>query len=431
MQIETLQKNKVDFRKIGKLEPDWLYGLRKSGWDHYQNMPLPDRVGHLWRYSDPQAYLIDNTEQAMNILPIMTNVGKGENLPGESNLDAFSRNGSDLSMLIQTSLKADHSGIIFRDLLTAAREYPELVAKYLGKLVAAGYGIFEALNMALWNTGMFLYIPDNTIIEKPIYLHRHPTGVNTIIRLLVVLGQNSEATIIDDYNCDHSSDKAIVNSAVEIFAGDSSRMRYINLQQLGQNSNSIITQRMQLGSNAESYSIFISLGGSVSKINAGTILNGRGATSNIYGIAFGDKGQKFDHHTSQIDEASNSYSNIDFKIVLKDKAASAYTGLIKISKDAVNCEAFQENRNLLLDKGTKAESIPELEILTDQVKCSHGATVGPIDPQMIFYLKSRGYSSEEAIKTLVMGFAESTLHKMPGDLEKSAREAISRKLEGK
>jgi Fe-S cluster assembly protein SufD len=431
MQMETINKNKIDFRKISRFEPTWLYNLRKNGWDYYHNAPLPDRVGHLWRYSDPQMFLIDKPEQAMNILPVITTGGKTESLPEDFNLDALGSNGDDLSMVLQTSLKADKSGLILRDLLTAAGDYPELVEKYLGKLVTIDFGIFEALNMALWNTGIFLYIPDNAVIEKPIYLNRRSTGDKTITRLLIVMGQNSEATIIDDYKGPYLSDKAIVNSAVEIFAGDSARVHYINLQQLGQGSNSFITQRTQLGSDAESYSIFISLGGAKSKINAGTILNGRGAISNMYGIAFGDKNQKFDHHTSQIHEASNSYSNIDFKIVLKDKAISAYTGLIKIAKDTVNCEAFQENRNMLLDKGTKAESIPELEILTDQVKCSHGATVGPIDPQMIFYLKSRGYNTEEAIKALVMGFMESTLHKMPEDMERSAREAISRKLEGK
>jgi len=430
MQIDTLQKIKTDFRKISRFEPDWLYNLRKSGWDYFQNTPLPDRAGHLWRYSDPQAFLIDNAERAMNILPVLINGGIAENLTEGLNFAALGRNNSDLSKIIQTAHKTDHSGIIFQDLLSAAMDYPDWVEKYLGKLVTPNYGVFEALNIALWNTGMFLYVPDNTVVERPIYLNRQSTGGNTITRLLAVIGRNSEATIIDDYNGQSLNGKTIVNSAVEIFAGDSSRTRYINLQQLGNSSNSLITHRAQLGSNAESYSIFISLGGTISKINAGTILNGRGSTSNIYGIAFGDKSQKFDHHTSQIHLASNSYSNIDFKIVLKDKAISAYTGLIKIAKDAVNCEAFQENRNLLLDKGTKAESIPELEILTDQVKCSHGATVGPIDPQMIFYLKSRGYSTEDAVKTLVMGFVESTLHKMPGDLEKSAREAISRKLEG-
>jgi len=431
MQIETLQKNKVDFRKISKLEPDWLYNLRKDGWDYFQKAPLPDRVGHLWRYSDPQAYLISDVEQAMHILPVMPAGKTAGNLPEETNFAAFGRNDSDSSMVLHTSFMADKSGIVFRELLAAAQEYPELVEKYLGKLVTTGFGSFEALNIALWNTGMFLYVPDNTVVEKPIYLNCQSTGEKTITRLLAVIGRNSEVTIIDDYNGQGLDGKTIVNSAVEIFADDSSRVRYINLQQLGKDSNSLITQRSQLGSNAESYSIFISLGGTISKINAGTILNGRGATSNMYGIAFGDNDQRFDHHTAHIHQASNSYSNIDFKVVLKGKAVSAYTGLIKIVKDAVNCEAFQENRNLLLDKGTKADSIPELEILTDQVKCSHGATVGPIDPQMIFYLKSRGYSSEEAIKTLVMGYVESTLRKMPADLEKSAREAILRKLEGK
>ena len=145
----------------------------------------------------------------------------------------------------------------------------------------------------------------------------------------------------------------------------------------------------------------------------------------MYGVIFGDDKQHFDYHTMQHHKASESFSNLNFKVVLKDKAKSAYTGLIRIEKDTVNCEAYQENRNLLLNPGTKAESIPELEILTDQVRCTHGATMGPIDPEQIFYLKSRGIGETEAVKMIVIGFMESLLRQIPDDIAKILRDVIS------
>jgi Fe-S cluster assembly protein SufD len=177
-------------------------------------------------------------------------------------------------------------------------------------------------------------------------------------------------------------------------------------------------------------SIFGSVGSLVTKVNAGTILDGRGANSQMYGVIFGDEKQHFDYHTTHHHRSKESFSNLNFKVVLKGKAKSAYTGLIRIEKDAANCEAYQENRNLLLNNGTKAESIPELEILTDEVRCTHGATMGPIDPEMVFYLKSRGIPEPEAIKTIVTGYIEPLLAQVPQDSAELLRELMTAKLEG-
>jgi len=150
----------------------------------------------------------------------------------------------------------------------------------------------------------------------------------------------------------------------------------------------------------------------------------------MYGVVFGDNDQHFDYHTVHHHKASNSYSDIDFKVVLKDKANSATTGLIRIEEDAQNCQAFQLNRNLLLNDGPKAESIPELEILCDQVQCSHGATVGPIDNNMMFYLMSRGIEKKEAVNIITRGFVEPTIQKLPEELGELTRNLIIEKMKG-
>jgi Fe-S cluster assembly protein SufD len=347
-----------------------------------------------------------------------------------SEYSAFGYNRGDGAVFTQFGAELKNTSVVFKDLYSAAREDNAMVERHFGRLIGYNFGKFEALNMALWNNGLYLYIPANTVIEKPIYLHRHPTGMTTMSRLLVIAGENSQATIIDDYACHCHHDGAIGNSAVEIVGGASSNVRYVNIQRLAEGAKTYITERAEIGASANIKSIFGSVGSAITKVNAGVVLNSRGASSQIYGVVFGNAKQHFDYHTTQHHKSGESFSNLNFKVVLKEKAMSAYTGLIRIEKDAANCEAYQENRNLLLSKGTKAESIPELEILTDEVRCTHGATMGPIDPEMVFYLKSRGIDEAEAIRSIVSGFIEPLLVQIPADIAEILRNLVHVKLGG-
>jgi len=422
---------KTEFRKIDRMEPDWVFALRKEAWDFFHDNPLPERTSNVWRYSDPQEFVVEKPDELMEWLPVLPDGSQQEIRAMSPQNSAFGYNRSDLRTFTQMAPELGGSGVIFRDLYSALREDAEIAGAYFGRLIGPDFGKFESLNMALWNNGLFLYIPSNMVIEKPIYLHRHPTGQFTIPRLLVIVGENAQATIIDDYSCHCRGEGAITNGVVELFAGDSANARYVNIQRFADDARVYITERAQIGQAANLHSIFGSVGSAMAKINAGTILNGRGANSRMFGIVFGNEKQQFDCHTVQHHKASESFSNLEFKVVLKDKARSAYTGLIRIEKDTVNCEAYQENRNLLLNKGTKAESIPELEILTDQVRCTHGATMGPIDPEMVFYLKSRGISESDAIREIVGGFVQPLLAQMPRDISKILGDLVNVKLEGK
>ncbi len=429
MDVDTLIKESVEFRQIDDGEPTWLYKHRKNGWDHYHQSPLPERTRHLWRYTDPAQFVIEKPEELQNLLPVIPDGLPRDIRQISPEHAAFGYNRSDLFTFAQLSPELADEGIIFKDLYSAVRENGDLVENYLGRLIDPRFGKFEALNMALWNTGLFLYIPDNLVIEKPIYLHRHPTGRFTIQRLLVIAGDNSQATIMDDYSCHCRHNGAIANSAVELYAGNSANIKYINMQRLADDNVTFMTIRSEIGQNTELYSLFGGFGSAVAKINAGVKLSGRGANSRMAGIIFADGKQHSDYHTRHHHTAGESFSDLDFKVILKDKAASAYTGLIRIEKDTANCEAYQENRNLLLNKGTRAESIPELEIMTDQVRCTHGATMGPIDREMVFYLKSRGFSQTDAMRTIVEGFVASTLGKAPEEAVQIIQHLVSEKLQ--
>ncbi|MBZ0264102.1 Fe-S cluster assembly protein SufD [bacterium] len=412
MTSDILEKSKTEFRSIQTGEPGWLYDLRQAAWNTYMDTPLPDRVHHLWKYTDPKVFQPASPVELSNILPVISEEGdEVRELPAQ--FSAFGYNRGDRKVFSVLSDDARDKGIVVMDLSVAAVEHKKLVQKHLASLVNADFGKFESLNLAVWNTGIFIYVPDNTILEKPIYLHRHPTGLHTYTRLLVVGGDNSQFSVVNDYSCHCENEGAIVNGVNEVVVGKSSNVELMNLQRVPRTHKTFITNRNKIDADTKLNAYALSIGSETSKVDIGTQLAGRGAESRWHGILYGKDNQHFDHHTRHEHTAGNTWSNLEFKVALKDKSVSSYTGLIRIEENASNCEAYQENRNLLLNDGTKAESIPELEIINDEVSCSHGVTVGKVDPEMIYYLNSRGIDSAQALRMVVAGFYQPVLDKLP------------------
>ncbi|MBD3166219.1 Fe-S cluster assembly protein SufD [bacterium] len=428
MTSNGLQTERSRFRAALTGEAEWLYDLRKRGWEYYNDSPLPDRVKHLWKYTDPNAFVWDNLEQQLAVHPEMANGRQRDGKPVEEGYAAHGYTRDDRVSVARVPDELAERGLVLMDLYTAASRHPELVEPYLGQVVGPEYDKFESLNAALWNSGMLLYIPRNLTLEKPIYLQRTPTGLNTISRLLIVAEENSEVTVINDYNGGHGEGQ--INGVQEVFAGPNARFNLVTIQRLGTGYTTHLTHRAKLGAQATYKGVSVNLGGANTKMDLGGILDGPGADSRWYGLLFGSSEQHFDVHTVHRHNAGDTYSNLDYMVALKDKAVSAYTGMIRIDPGATNCEAYQENRNLLLNDGARAESIPELEIENDEVSCSHGVTVGKIDPEMIFYLTSRGVDPVDAVKMIVYGFYQPVLSKIGGSFEELSRELLMEKLAG-
>ena len=416
--------------------PQWLRDRRHSARDSFNATPVPPRGLHLWRYTDPARFLveldpIDTAFEASG--DSVENLERKHFEDGTLAAFAVDRGARNIEIHIADDLKK--MGVVVSTLSDAAKSHSDLLQKYLYELVNSNTGKFEAMNGALWNDGLFVYVPDNKTVDRPIHLLRQAgrAGSSTFPRLLVVLGRNAEATIVDEYaggGLDESDGLAYSNGAVELFGEPDSRTRYVLVQRQLRGTVSYLTHRARIEKGATMMTIPLSFGALISKQNFGVILNGEGSNSRMFGLLFGAGRQQFDNHTLHEHAAGNTNSDIDFKVVLRDKARSAYTGLISIDHDAKTCEAYQENRNLLLNKGTKAETIPELEILNEDVSCSHGATVGPIDEMQLFYLKSRGIEREEATRMIVSGFVASTIKMAPADLRERISAVISERLEG-
>ncbi len=429
--LETTQQEQTPAEQLAGAfqDPSWLTALRRSAWQIYRDAPLPDRATHLWRYTDPGQFLLPEGQ----ILP--SGPGEGEAVRevracfegSRHSAEAISQNGQIIDLAMDPELQAQ--GVILTDLHEAARRYPERVEKWLGQIVGASHGKFEALNAALWQGGIFLEVPKGVVVKNPIHLAITSDGETPFLapRLLAVIGEGAEVTLVDEYSSARWAELS-ANAVVELALGAGAHLRYVTIQRWGEKVKTHIAQRAYLERDAQLLSVWAGLGGSTVKADLGSILAGRGASVKLRGMSFAQHRQHFDQHTLHEHRGGDTFSDLDFKIVLRDRARSVYTGLIQIDQKARNCEAYQENRNLLLSDQARADTIPELEIMNDEVKCSHGATLGPVDEEMLYYLAARGIPRDEGIRIIVSGFVEPTIQGMPEDLQERIREYVMERV---
>ncbi len=401
-------------------EPEWLEKWRLNAWESFEAQPMPDRVTHLWRYTEPEKFL---TDKVAPLLPVSADIFGGSAAASESLLASFrEESGEQLAgVLVQDDADAvtlgidpkwRDAGVIISDLSSAVRDHTDLVEKYLGTMVPSEQGKFAGLNAALFVGGVFLYVPAGVELEVPVHaVFRSGKDLSAVFpRTLIVLEEGAAATFIDEYASapnaavNGASPRVVAHSVVEAHVGQNARLQYVNLQNWGMRTRSHHTQRAHVQRDGSVVGVNVGLGGLYNKADIAAVLQGSNAYSEMIGVLFGDSNQHYDNHTEHVHVHANTFSDLDFKVVLEDSSRSAYTGLIRIELDAANSEAYQENRNLLLDSDCRAESIPELEILNENVRCTHGATIGPIDEEQVFYLMTRGLSRRAAQRAIVEGF---------------------------
>jgi len=415
-------------------EPSWLRGLRASAAEAYAAAPLPSRATHLWRFTPPEPFLPAGVASG----PVTAEADAGTpDWPG-SLAGAWARGGLAGAAWLRGARVAKaalgdaaaRAGVMLADLHDAAARHSGLVQPHLGALVGPEFGKIEAYAAAAWNGGVFLYVPGGVRVEAPIHLVREAAAApaGTVSRVLIVVEDGASVTVVDELTGGGDGGPATVHGVVEVVVGAEADVRCVTVQQYGAGVVAYETRRARLGPDAKFLHVRASLGAGLAKANLGAFLAGRGAEARFAGIAVAEGSQHLDHHTAHDHLAPDTRSDLHFRVVLRGRARSVYTGSIRVEKEAVNADAYQENRNLLLDAGVRAESIPELEILTDAVRCTHGATMGPVDPEQVHYLMARGVPPAEAERLIVAGFVEPALDRMPEDLRGRVRRAVAGKL---
>ena len=291
--------------------------------------------------------------------------------------------------------------------------------------------IFEDLNVRHAQLTA-ISIAKNQVVAEPIVITHSldESGVMAYPRLVIEAHENSEVTVVERF-ISSANAKSLIVPVVDVRAAQSARVTYVAINELGASTWQIGYQQA-VGQRDSMMKLFtVALGGDYARMRAEVRLEGQGANSQQVALYFADANQMHDFRTLQDHAAPRTHSSLLFKGAVKDTSKSVYTGLIRIRENATKSEAFQTNRNLTLSNGAWAESVPNLEIETNDVKCSHASTVGPIDEEQRFYLESRGIQPEIAERLVVLGFFDEVLNRLPAlPFVSGLRERVSTKLLG-
>src|SRR5262245_52367858 len=299
----------------------------------------------------------------------------------------------------------------------------------LGTLVGADEK-FAAHNAALWEHGLLVHVPKGVVVEQPLFV-RIATAVpggSLFWRLLVVADPESRFTVIEEYASADPQLEGYSNAVVEIAVEQAAKVEYVSVQNLSRGTWHFGTHHARVERDAELDWVAGGFGSAKGKVRIQNDLAGPGATSRVTGAYFADGSQHLDYDTFQEHIAPHTTSDFAFKGALRDTATAVWRGMIRVEKDAQKTNAYQENRNLLLSPHAHADSIPGLEILANDVRCTHGATLGQVDREQLFYLMARGLSRGEAERLIVRGFFQDVLDRI--ELE-PVREALGQALDAR
>jgi Fe-S cluster assembly protein SufD len=377
--------------------------------ERYRALPLPTTKDEAWRFTDLGAFdpetFVANGATAVAAAPTMLE------------LEAAGR------------ASVSEAGIEIERAPEGVRFEPLADHPLLGSLVGADEK-FAAHNAALWEHGLLVHVPKGVVVEQPLYVRiaNSVPGGSLFWRLLIVAEPESRFTVIEEYASTSEQLSGYLNAAVEIFVEDGAKVEYVSVQNTSRQTWHFGTHHARVGRDAELDWVAGGFGSKRGKVRIQNDLAGPGATSRVTGAYFADREQHLDYDTFQEHIAPNTTSDFAFKGALRDSASAVWRGMIRVEEDAQKTNAYQENRNLLLSKSAHADSIPGLEILANDVRCTHGATLGQVDREQLFYLMARGLSRAEAERLIVRGFFQDVLDRI--ELE-PVREALAAALEAR
>ncbi len=383
---------------------------RAAAAERYRELPLPDTTQEAWRFTDLKGFDPDAWGGLNGHGPV-------------------SDTGTMLDIDVAGLARVTERGIEIERVPEGVTFEPLAEHPLLGTLVAAD-GKFTAHNAAHWRHGLLVRVPKGLVVEQPLYVRvaNSVEGGSLFWRLLVIAEPESRFTLIEEYSSATTGLAGYSNAAVELFVEQAAKLEYVSLQNLSQETWHFATHHAKVDRDAELDWVAGGFGSKKGKIRIQNDLAGPGATSRVTGAYFADGSQHIDYDTFQEHLAPNTTSDFAFKGALRDQATTVWRGMIRVEQEAQKTNAYQENRNLLLSPKAHADAIPGLEILANDVRCTHGATLGQVDREQLFYLMARGLPRSDAERLIVRGFFQDVLDRI--ELE-PVREALAEALEAR
>jgi Fe-S cluster assembly protein SufD len=410
----------------GTPEPAWSTALRDKSREAFASLAIPVRKDKGWEFTDLSSLDLAAYEQTedgdLAAKPAREPVVALGDGPSIFQVDgAAAREGS-----------GEPNGLIVATLEDAVAEHPELVERHLGSLVL-DRDKFAAHNSMAWRGGAFVYVPEGVNVSSPVMLSatQAVSGSAMLPRTLIVVEPGVEVSVVEQYFSISNDLDGYFNPVVELVVGEGAHVEYLCAQDLSERTWILGNQRARVAADASLHWIGLGFGSGQGKLRMETDLQGQGASARVTGAFVGHGSQHIDYDTTQEHAAAHTTSDLAFRGILRDRATSVWSGMIKVDPQAQRTDAFQESRNLLLSDGAHADAIPGLEIEANDVRCTHAATVARIDEDQLFYLRTRGLERAEAERLLVGGFLGVVAGRLEGSaLHDAVAAALERELEG-
>jgi Fe-S cluster assembly protein SufD len=402
----------------------WLAERQKSALQFFQQLGFPTRRDEAWKYTSTDAFL----KQRFSITEELY-AGSREQVAGRSGVQVAGRSDitNKLNFVNGQYLGQDHSqfqGVIIKPLMQACIDHPDLVEPYLGNILKEEHG-FQALNTAMIHHGLFIYVPKGLKLEAPISISHVQTVSNQMVHLrhLIVLDEDSQACVVEDY--EGETDTCYwTNTVTEIALAENASLTHYKIQRESQSAYHVghVVAQQKAHSRFENH--LLHFGGQWSRSDLSIDLNASRASCLMNGLYAGADKQHLDQQTCVTHHVPACSSEQNYKGILTGRARAVFNGRVLVEKHAVQTVAKQQNKNLLLSEGSEIDTKPQLDIYADDVICSHGATVGQLDEDALFYLATRGIDLSEARKYLIHAFAIDNLRLIENETLRSWLEEL-------
>ncbi len=414
-------------------EPAWLRKRRQEAFEIFKAKPWPTARDEEWRRTDIRAFKLDaftppsrNDESAgSKTLEPLWQALSGHYATGIEQVNGVTTRQPDPAKL---------GGAIYIDLNRAVKDQPELIDRYLlTKAVSPSEDALSALHAAFWTGGTVLYVPKGVKVDVPLFSLVGLVGEGRVDmdHTLIVLEDGAEATFVRETAGRGRNDAPALHAgAVEIIVGRGARLRFVNIQNWDAGTWHFSRERALVGADAALQWTVGGLGSRLAKVNQEVALTGQGARAQVNGVMFTTGRQHLAYFTRQDHIAPHTTSDLLYKTGLKDHSRVVWKGMIRVEKDAQRTDAYQKTATLVLSDPPRADSIPGLEIEANDVRCTHGATAGRVDEDMLFYAQARGISRETAIRLIVEGFFANVYDRITLEpVQETLRQAVADKLE--
>jgi len=394
--------------------PGWFKELQTSAWTEYQNEPLPVRTNELWRFSSVKSLELNDYLPAPEFSSDPSEVMSQRSYRQPAGRLVFANDTLVSAELFDSALKK--SGVIFTALSDALEKHPDLLREhFMAQPAKLGSAKFAALHKALVRAGTFLWVPRNIEIRAPFEVFHLVEGDCATVypHTLIIADDNSKVTFVEHFVSSNPEHRGFACGVNDLVLKRGSKLTYVSLQEWSRNFVSVQVNSTIADRDSEAVNLALNFGGRYSRLESVSRMIDRGARSDMLAITVARADQEFDQRTLQDHLKADTTSDLLYKNVLNDNARTVFSGLIKVEPGAHRTDAYQKVRNLLLSDDAEANSMPGLEILADDVRCTHGATSGQIEPEELFYLKSRGINDLAAKQLVARGFLNEVVARLP------------------